>query len=143
MFAILPLGPADPTARALGAGWKDLGVQMDSVRNELGAPVVLTLDYGTAAWLEFYMPSHPPVEQINERLWWVNSPEPDPALFHGPMMYVCMVQCGDIPLLRKRFVTVDEAASLTRTRRGVPIQDYRIYKLSGPIGPPLDPPQYR
>jgi 4-amino-4-deoxy-L-arabinose transferase-like glycosyltransferase len=143
IFAIIPLGPADPTARALGAGWKDLGAQMDNTRHEIGAPVVLTLDYGTAAWLEFYMPSHPPVEQINERLWWINSPEPDPALFHGTMMYVCMVECVDLPMLRKRFATVDEAASLTRLRRGVPIQDYRVYKLTGPIGPPLDPPQYR
>jgi hypothetical protein len=29
---------------------------------------------------------------------------------------------------------------LTRTRRGIPIQEYRVYSLSGPIGPPLDPP---
>ena len=140
VFGILPLGPIDPTARALGAGWKELGVQIDEVRARLGAPVVLTRNYGLTGWLSFYLPSHPPVEQINERIWYVNAPEPDPALFRGPMMYVCIVECLELPLLRQRFTTVELAASLTRTRHGVPIQDYQIYRLSGPIGPPLDPP---
>jgi len=140
VFGVIALGAVDPTARALGAGWKELGAQMDDVRQRIGASVVLTLDYGTAAWLKFYLPSRPAVEQINERLWWVNSPEPDPALFRGAMMYVCMVECNDIPTLRRRFSTVEEVASLTRKRNGVPVQDYRVYKLTGPIGSPLDPP---
>jgi hypothetical protein len=139
-FGVVPLGAVDPTARALGAGWKDLGVQMDDVRERMGAPVVLTMDYGLAAWLEFYLPSHPPVEQINGRMRYVNAPEPDPALFRGAMMYVCRGDCGELPLIRKRFTTVEFAATLKRSRRGVPIEDYSVYKLSGPIGPPLDPP---
>ncbi len=140
VFGVLPLGPIDPTARALGAGWKELGVQMDDVRERLGAPIVLTRNYGLTAWLSFYLPSHPPVEQINERIWYVNAPEPDPALFRGPMMYVCIVECLELPLLRQRFTTVELAAKLTRARHGVAIQDYQIYSVSGPIGPPLDPP---
>jgi len=139
-FAIIPLGPADPTARNLGAGWKELGAQMDDVRARLGAPVVLTMDYGLAAWLSFYLPSHPPVEQINGRMRYVNAPPPDPALFGGAIMYVCMAECGELPLIRKRFASVEPVTQLTRTRRGIPIQDYRIYKLSGPTGPPLDQP---
>jgi 4-amino-4-deoxy-L-arabinose transferase-like glycosyltransferase len=139
-LAVVPLGNDDPTARALGAGWAPLAVEMDEVRARLNAPVVLTMDYGLAAWLEFYLPSHPPVEQINGRMRYVNAPEPDPALFRGPIMYVCMVECGEIPAIRKRFSSVEEVATLTRKRRGVAIQDYRVYRLSGPIGPPLDPP---
>jgi hypothetical protein len=140
VFAIVPLGPVDPTARALGAGWKELGVQLDDVRQKLGAPIVLTRNYGLTSWLSFYLPSHPPVAQINERLWWVNSPEPDPALFAGTMMYVCIVNCDELPLVRQRFATVEPVTKLARTRRGVPIQEYAVYRLSGPIGPPLDPP---
>jgi 4-amino-4-deoxy-L-arabinose transferase-like glycosyltransferase len=140
VFGLAPFGPADPTARILGAGWPQLGAQMDDVRRRIGAPVVLTLDYGTAAWLAFYMPSHPPVEQIVGRIRYVNAPEPDPALFGGPIMYVCMGECADIPFLRQRFQTVEQVAALSRTRRGVDIQDYLVYRLSGPIGPPLDPP---
>lgn len=70
----------------------------------------------------------------------MNAPEPDPALFRGPMMYVCIVECLELPLLRQRFTTVELAAKLTRARHGVAIQDYQIYSVSGPIGPPLDPP---
>jgi 4-amino-4-deoxy-L-arabinose transferase-like glycosyltransferase len=139
-FGIIPLGAADPTARILGAGWKELGVQMDEVRARLGAPIVLTTDYGLASWLAFYLPSHPPVEQINGRMRYVNAPPPDPGLFRGTIMYVCMDKCGEVPALRQRFTTMDLAADLTRTRRGVPIAQYHIYRLSGPIGPPLDPP---
>jgi hypothetical protein len=29
---------------------------------------------------------------------------------------------------------------LSRTRRGIPIQRDGVYKVAGPIGPPLDPP---
>jgi 4-amino-4-deoxy-L-arabinose transferase-like glycosyltransferase len=139
-FGILPLGKADPTARALGAGWKELGVQMDDARKRLGAPVVLTMDYGLAAWLKFYMPSHPPVEQINGRMRYVNAPEPDPALFRGAIMYVCFAECGELPSIRKRFASMEPAALLLRTRRGVPIEQYHVYSVSGPIGPPLDAP---
>jgi 4-amino-4-deoxy-L-arabinose transferase-like glycosyltransferase len=140
VFGVFPLGPTDPTAHTLGAGWRQLGVQMDQVRQRIGAPVVLTLDYGLASWLAFYMPSHPPVEQINGRMRYVNAPEPDPALFNGTIMYVCMVECADIPNLRMRFSTVEPVAALSRTRHGVDLQDYRVYSMQGPIGAPLDPP---
>jgi 4-amino-4-deoxy-L-arabinose transferase-like glycosyltransferase len=140
VFGVLPLGFVDPTARALGAGWKELAVQMDAVRSRLGAPIVLTMDYGLAGWLEFYLPSHPPVEQINGRIRYVNAPEPDAALFRGPIVFVCRDDCGDLPAIRKRFTTVEFVVTLTRSRHGIPIQDYSIYKLTGPIGPPLDPP---
>jgi len=140
VFGIIPLGAVDPTARALGAGWKELGVQLDEVRKELGAPIVLSRNYGLTSWLAFYLPSHPPVEQINGRMRYVNAPEPDPALFAGTMMYVCIVNCDEIPLVRERFATVEPVTRVARTRRGVPIQEYEVYRLSGPIGPPLDPP---
>lgn len=139
-FGVLPLGPTDPTARVLGAGWKELGAKMDEERGRLGAPVVLTTDYGLAAWLAFYMPSRPPVEQINGRMRYVNAPPPDPVLFSGAIMYVCWDKCGEVPALRKRFTTVDLVDHLTRTRNGILIENYYVYRLSDPIGPPLDPP---
>jgi len=71
---------------------------------------------------------------------YVNAPEPDPALFDGPIMYTCTVPCADIPTLQKRFSKVELVDHLTRSRHGVLLQDYDIYRLTGPIGPPLDPP---
>jgi hypothetical protein len=140
VFGVIPLGAADPTARSLGAGWKELGAKLDDERMRLGAPVVLSMNYGLAAWLSFYLPSHPPVEQINGRMRYVNAPEPDPALFDGPIMYVCIYVCEELPLIQKRFATVEPGPVFARSRHGVPIAEYQVYKLSGPIGPPLDPP---
>jgi len=140
-FGIIPLGAVDPTARALGAGWRELGVEMDEVRARLGAPIILTMDYGITSWLTFYMPSHPPVEQINGRMRYVDAPQPDPALFRGTIMYVCMADCSELPVVRRRFATVEPVADLTRRRHGVPIQDYHVYRLSGPVVEPLEQPQ--
>jgi hypothetical protein len=140
VFGIVPLGSIDPTALNLGAGWPELAIKMDEWRMRLGAPVVMTTNQRVTGWLSFYLPSHPPVEQINFRIRWVNAPEPDPALFRGVMMYVCSNECSSVALLRRRFETMQWVANLTRTRHGVPIEEYSIYRLSGPIGPPLDPP---
>jgi 4-amino-4-deoxy-L-arabinose transferase-like glycosyltransferase len=140
LFGLAPLGPTDPTAAKLGAGWRELAAQIDAIRQRVGAPVVLTTDYGYTGWLAFYLPSHPPVEQINGRLRYVSAPEPDPALFRGAMIYVCAVPCSDIASLQQRFRTVELLDTLPRSRRGVQIQEYQVYRLAGPVGPPLDPP---
>ncbi len=141
VFGIIPLGPIDPTARALGAGWKELGIEMDEVRARLGAPIVLTTDYGVTGWLTFYMPTHPPVAQINGRMRYVDAPQPDPALFAGTIMYVCPYDCSEVVMVRPRFARVELVTTLTRTRHGVPIDKWLVYRLSGPIGAPLDPPR--
>ncbi|MCC6889420.1 MAG: glycosyl transferase, partial [Hyphomicrobiales bacterium] len=78
LLGVLPLGPTEPTARALGAGWPQLARQIDAERQRIGAPVVLTADYGLTAWLSFYLPSHSPVEQMTVRMRWVNEPAPNP-----------------------------------------------------------------
>ena len=140
-FGVVPLGPIDPTARALGAGWKELGIEIDDVRARLGAPIVLTTDYGVTGWLKFYLPSHPPVAQMNARMRYVDAPLPDPALFAGAIMYVCPYDCGELVIVRPRFASVEPVTTLTRTRHGVPIDQWLIYRLSGPIGSPLDPPR--
>ncbi|MGB6799646.1 MAG: glycosyltransferase family 39 protein [Xanthobacteraceae bacterium] len=139
VFGVLPLGRADPTARALGAGWKELAVKLDDVRTRIGAPIVLTTEYGIASWLEFYLPSHPVVTQVNERMRYVDLPQPDPALFQGTSMYVCQTPCDAVSLLQQKFGKVDLVATFPRTRHGVTIREYSVYSLSGPIGQVLDP----
>src|SRR6185437_13734717 len=88
VFAIVPLGGVDPTAQNLGAGWKDLANRLDRLRAELDAPVVVTTNQRLTGWLTFYLPSRPPVVQLNNRIRWVDAPAPDPALFRGTMMYI-------------------------------------------------------
>ena len=140
VFGVVPLGRIDPTARALGAGWAELGAEMDEVRARLGAPVILTTDYRVNAWLSFYLPSLSPVEQIDKRIRYVNAPEPDPALFRGTMMYVCEAECDyQVQWVGTRFRTVEPVTKLARRRHGIVIAEYSVFRVADPIGRVLDP----
>lgn len=139
LFGIIPLGAADPTARQLGAGWRALGTEIDGLRKRASAPTVLSTSYAATAWLSFYLPSRPPVIQVNERIRWVNAPPPDPALFRGPLLYVCQAICDEAETVRQRYATFEEIARLPRTRRGVEIEVYMVYRVAGLRGDPLEP----
>jgi len=140
VFGVVPLGSVDPTARALGAGWAELGAEMDEVRERLGAPVILTTDYRVNAWLSFYLPSRSPVEQIETRIRYVNAPEPNPALFRGTMMYVCEGECDyQVQRVGTRFRTVEPVTKLARRRHGIVIAEYSVFRVTDPIGRVFDP----
>jgi 4-amino-4-deoxy-L-arabinose transferase-like glycosyltransferase len=146
VFGIIPLGAIDPSARQLGAGWRELGAEIDALRQQNGARAVLTTSYALTGWLSYYLPSRPPVVQINERIRWVNAPPPDPALFFGVSLYVCQTECNDLDLLRARYGTVRELARVTRKRRGVEIDTYQVFRVENLRGDPLDrtpPPELR
>jgi 4-amino-4-deoxy-L-arabinose transferase-like glycosyltransferase len=138
IFGFLPLGHSDPTARVLGAGWPRLAAEIDSIREETGAPVILTTNYGLTSWLSFYLPSHAPVEQIDNRMRWVNEPAPDHALFDGPALFICQGDCGHLTWLAKRFGNVSLISTLYRMRNGLSVASYAIYRVAAPIGPVLD-----
>jgi 4-amino-4-deoxy-L-arabinose transferase-like glycosyltransferase len=140
LFGLLPFGHLDPTARALGVGWPQLAAQIDDIRRKTSAPVILTADYGVASWLSFYLPSSTPVEQVNNRMRWVNEPAPDLALFQGPMIFVCQgIQCNNHHWLKNRFRDVALISTIDRTRGGVPVTSYGIFRVASPTGPVLDP----
>jgi 4-amino-4-deoxy-L-arabinose transferase-like glycosyltransferase len=138
VFGIVPLGAADPTARQLAAGWRGLGPKIDALRLQENAGAVLATSYALTSWLAFYLPSRPPVVQVNERIRWVNAPEPDRSHFQGPLLYVCHRDCAEAALVRERYATVEEIAQLPRTRRGVEIEVYSVYRVRGLRGDPLD-----
>ena len=110
------------------------------MRTRIGAPIVLTTEYGIAGWLEFYLPSHPFVTQVNERMRYVDLPQPAPALFAGTSMYVCQTPCDAVWKLKEKFGKVNLVATFPRTRHSVTIREYSAYSLSDPVGQVLDPP---
>jgi 4-amino-4-deoxy-L-arabinose transferase-like glycosyltransferase len=138
-FGILPLGSIDPTARQLGAGWRQLADEIDVIRQRAGARGVLTTNYGLTSWLSFYLPSHPPVVQVNERFRWDNEAAPDPDLFNGPLIYVCRSAVAEAAPIEERYKNVNEIAMLARQRAGIVIERYSIYAVEGVMAePPLD-----
>lgn len=145
-IGLIPADATDPTARQIGAGWSELGPRIDAIRRAAGAPAVLATNYGTVAWLAFYLPSRPPVIQVNERIRWVDAPEPDAALFRGPLIYVCKAPCPEPERVLGKFERVAEPLKLPRIRRGVTVEDYWVWRLDGLKGELLDrspPPELR
>jgi 4-amino-4-deoxy-L-arabinose transferase-like glycosyltransferase len=136
VFGIFAVGMTDPTARQLGAGWRQLAAEIDSVRQENGANGIVTTSYPETAWLSFYLPSHPPVVQLTERLRWANEPAPSPEFFKGALIYV-RGSSLDVKALRQRYEKVEELSPVIRRRNGIAIEHYSLYRLEGPIGDPL------
>jgi 4-amino-4-deoxy-L-arabinose transferase-like glycosyltransferase len=142
---IVPLR-RDPTARLLAVGWRELAQDIAAHRLALDARCVVATNYGLTAWLSFYLPRGTPVVQMNERIRWVNMPEPDPALFSGRVLYVGDPNIDPTPELRTRYATVEPEGQVIRSRNGQSIEAYRIDLLSGLKADPLDrlpPPELR
>jgi 4-amino-4-deoxy-L-arabinose transferase-like glycosyltransferase len=138
VFGIIPLGVIDPTARQLGAGWREVASEIDLIRQRIGAHGVVTTNYGLTSWLSFYLPSHPPVVQLNERFRWENEAAPSDDFFKGLLIYVCRFSVPEVEAVEERYKDVREIATVIRQRSGVRIERYSVYGVEMPVGDPLD-----
>jgi 4-amino-4-deoxy-L-arabinose transferase-like glycosyltransferase len=138
LFGVIPLR-RDPTSRLLGEGWPELAQSIDAMRARAGAQVLLTTDYTLAGALTYYLPSHAPAEQMNDRVRWANEPQPPAALFSQQMLYVCKAPCKYAPQLGNRFAEVELLGAAPRMRRGVVVERYSVYRVRGQVRPALDP----
>jgi hypothetical protein len=138
VFGILPLGAIDPTARQLGAGWRQAAAEIDSIRQRIGAHGVLTTNYGLTGWLSFYLPSHPPVVQVNERYRWPAESAPNIDFFDGLLIYVCRSSVPEAETVEKRYRQVKEIATVVRERAGVAIERYSVFAVERLADDPLD-----
>ncbi|MBI3439038.1 MAG: glycosyltransferase family 39 protein [Proteobacteria bacterium] len=138
IFGLIPLR-RDPTSRLLGGGWPELAQSIDLMRERVGAQVLLTTDYTLASALTYYLPSHAPAEQMNDRVRWANEPPPPQALFAQQMLYVCKEPCRYASQLGNRFADVERLGAAPRMRRGVVVERYSVYRVRGQVRPTLDP----
>ena len=136
----IPLGQHDVRSRVLGVGWPKLAAQIDAIRAQTHADVILTSDYTLNSWAKFYLPAGSPIEQFDERVRWTNEPAPTSKLPHGTALYICGHSCWKLPRLQKKFSNTKLIATLTRYNAKIPINQYNIYELSGPITPVFDAP---
>src|SRR5438132_4363022 len=56
----------DATVRSVGIGWREAADEIEAVRARVGATCVLAADYGTTAWLAFYLPKGTCVAQHSQ-----------------------------------------------------------------------------
>jgi hypothetical protein len=128
----------DATVRSVGVGWRELASGIEAARARVGATCVLAMDYGTTAWLSFYLPPGTCVQQAIQRIRWVNFPPPAPEQLNGKLLFVDEAQLGLRPYVTTKFGRIEQAAQLTRQRGPLVIETYAIYELSEPKGEVLD-----
>ena len=133
----------DATVRSVGVGWRETAGEIEAVRARVGATCVLAPDYGTTAWLAFYLPKGTCVAQQNQRIRWVNMPEPSAAQLAGKLLYVRDVGQAS---LKEAFVRVDKVAEVPRKRGPLLIETYALDVLERPTGEVFDrspPPELK
>jgi hypothetical protein len=128
----------DATVRSVGVGWRELAAGIEAVRVHHGATCVLAPDYGTTGWLAFYLPRGTCVVQQNQRIRWVNMPEPDPKLLAGKLIYVDELRGDGQPALKDLFTQVTQVAQLQRKRGPLVVETYGIDLLEGAKGDVLN-----
>jgi 4-amino-4-deoxy-L-arabinose transferase-like glycosyltransferase len=135
---LLSLYRRDATVRSIGVGWRQTADTIEAVRARTGATCVLAPDYGTTAWLAYYLPKGTCVVQPNQRIRWVNMPEPDPAQLAGKLLYVYEAWLGDAPYMSDQFDRVERAGEVARKRGPLVIETYALDVLEGPHRDVLD-----
>ena len=127
----------DATVRSVGVGWRETAGEIEAVRVRAGAVCVLAPDYGTTGWLAFYLPKGTCVAQQNQRIRWVNMPQPTAAQLAGKLLYVREAFPGDHPL-KDGFARIERIAEVTRKRGPLVIETYALDVLEGPKGEVFD-----
>lgn len=129
----------DATVRSVGVGWPELARQIEALRLANHATCVMAPDYGTTAWLMFYLPKNTCVVQRGQRIRWLNAGEPGAAKLREKILFVDNIRSDGQARLADAFAHVEKVAELTRKRSGVAVETYEITALERPKdGDPLD-----
>ena len=130
---LIPLRTFD---RELGAGWHGLAAEIETARARLGVTTLITTSYTVTAWLSFYMPPGTRVVQINDRIRWVNMPQPDRSQLERAL-YVGGPG-SDLPrveIARMHYRVLEPITEIARMRRGVVIATFQLYLADGLLRP--------
>lgn len=131
------LARKDPTFQL--RGWPEIRSELQAIASREGAEYVATTSYGLNGQLDFLLKDDVPVVQLTERIRYLMVPDPDPALFDGPGLYVAEKRRDKADNLEESFRSVAPLAELVRTVRGVPLETLVVYRLDGRTGPVFEP----
>ena len=108
------------------------------MRAETGAAAILTTGYAPTGWLAFYLPTHPPIIQMNERERWLNEPVPPLEMFAGPLLYVTDVRNDKSAEMAAKFTRVEPLARIARRVNGYVMEEYAVYRVESLRGEPFN-----
>jgi hypothetical protein len=117
----------DPLVRITAVGFRSVADGIASTRDRIGASCILVGDYGTTAWLMFYLPRGSCIVQRPERFRWVNMPEPASALLQGKLLFVSNVAAWRY--LKKSYSHWTPVGELERKRGPKVIASYELVQL--------------
>jgi 4-amino-4-deoxy-L-arabinose transferase-like glycosyltransferase len=136
VFGVVPR-IREPVSRMLAVGIGRVANDIEVLRAQNNADAIVTTSYEIKGWLSFYLPSRPPVIQVNERYRWLNEPEPAAEIFNGPLLYVTQLRNDQSQALSTRFREVTPLAHIGRYRNGATFDEYMVYRVEGPVGDPF------
>lgn len=131
VVAPVPVAAArDPFARF--SGYAELAAGIRAAAAAQQAHYIATNNYGTDAILAFYLRDIP-VFQTSEAIRYVSLPPIDQTLLNRTTgIYVAGPDDDDeLAQMRERFDSVAPVSTIWRTRKGDPIEAYRVYRLTG------------
>lgn len=128
----------DPTVRSIGVGWPELAREVEAARQGSAAACVVAPDYGTTAWLAFYLPRGSCVRQAFEPIRWADMPPPQAAALRGTSLL--LDSGGAAAELASRCPLQHKIAEAERRRGGLVIERYALIKMDCPLAGLLDVP---
>ena len=129
-FGLLPINAKkDPTSRL--KGWSQLGGDIERLRRDHGAVMILTDRYAITGELAFYGGGPGGVAQINERIRYVSLPNPDEAKLKSAPALLVLRKDSNAPLGASLFADSHKIATLTREAGFHPHDSYDLYFLNG------------
>jgi 4-amino-4-deoxy-L-arabinose transferase-like glycosyltransferase len=128
---IIAAGRADPFSRLLGFGMSDVAAAIEKVRIKNGAAGLITTDYASTGWLDFYLPSQTAVLALDDDPRWIMAPAAPAALLARPLLYVTDGRRNRHDLIASQFENVVPAGEIERRRGNVELGRYIIYRVSG------------
>ena len=133
---LIRLGPADQIARILGTGWRELAAQIEAERARLGVTTLISTSYALTAWLSYYMPPGTRVVQINDRIRWVNMPQPDRSQLERALYVVGpRADRHRVNIARRHYRVLEPITEIARMRRGAVIETFQLYLADGLMRP--------
>ncbi|HTW33571.1 MAG TPA: glycosyltransferase family 39 protein [Rhizomicrobium sp.] len=121
----------DPIGRLTAFGMEPVISAVRDTAAAQGAQAVITTSYATTSWLAFYLKPRMPVVQINEDFRWLSAPRADPALADGPLLFVTAQGEKTMPVVASRFAQIRHVGEIDRRRKGVLIERYDLYRVTG------------
>jgi 4-amino-4-deoxy-L-arabinose transferase-like glycosyltransferase len=125
----------DPTEQM--RGWPALGDAIEKKREETGAAWLATSSYATTGQLMMAVKDRSPVAQLDERIRYIFLPPLPDAVLAKPALYVELERRVDLPLLRKKFGSIEKIGTIKRDNGSADGATYVLYLVSAPISPPL------